>query len=463
MVKVPVLEFRSVILPDDLMMRTVGARPVEQVSIAGVSFKSLVDSGSQISTVSEDLYYERLKPNGVSLIDIDWLQVSAANGSAVPYIGLIVVDIVVDGTDTVKDRGILVVKGTAQTREARERVPGLLGMNILREIPKYHHLAPPDPTFDQKAGFVRVAGTQTIMLPPCSMSEIQVLIPRCGPTAVVEPLTGMVRGGARVATGFVETSEGRTTVQITNFTEKALEIPPRTRVAVVSPADIVAGQNVDSQSDELSTRHAYVEEECVQSECIEQIDLSGLSGSKWLEETRRVLRKHQEVFDTRRLGCTPSIKHKVMTVDNLPVAQAYRRLPPQQWREVRDHLHKLLTEGIIRESKSNYAAPIVVVRKKSGSIRMCCDYRRLNMKVQRDVFPLPRVGETLELMAGSKIFSTIDLASAYHQVEVEEQDKPKTAFTTPFGLYEWNRMPFGLANAPATFMRLMSSIFRAIY
>ena len=258
----------------------------------------------------------------------------------------------------------------------------------------------------------------------------------------------------------METSEGRTTVQITNFTEKALEIPPRTRVAVVSPADIVAGRNVDYQSDELSTRHAYVEEECVQSECIEQIDLSGLSGSKWLEETRRVLRKHQEVFDTSRLGCTPSIKHKVMTVDNLPVAQAYRRLPPQQWREVRDHLHKLLTERIIRKSKSNYAAPIVVVRKKSGSIRMCCDYRRLNMKVQRDVFPLPRVGETLELMAGSKIFSTIDLASAYHQVEVEEQDKPKTAFTTPFGLYEWNRMPFGLANTPATFMRLMSSIFR---
>ena len=275
---------------------------------------------------------------------IDWLQVSAANGSAVPYIGLRVVDIVVDGTDKVKDRGILVAKVTAQTREARERAPGLLGMNILREIPKYHHLAPPDPSFDQKAGFVHVAGTQTIMLPPYSMSEIRVLIPRCGPTVVVEPLTGMIRGGARVATGFVETSEGRTTVQIANFTEKALEIPPRTKVAVVSPADIVASQDVDAQSDKLSTMHAYVGKECVQPECIEQIDLSGLSGSRWLEETCRVLHKHKEVFDTSRLGCTPSIKHEVMTVDNLPVAQAYRRLPPQQWREVRDHLHKLLTE-----------------------------------------------------------------------------------------------------------------------
>lgn len=91
---------------------------------------------------------------------------------------------------------------------------------------------------------------------------------------------------------------------------------------------------------------------------------------------------------------------------------------------------------------------------------MCVDYRQLNAKVKRDAFPLPRIEESLDVLGGARLFSTIDLASAYNQVEVAPEDRHKTAFTTPFGLFEYNRMPFGLGGAPGTFQRIIQTIFR---
>ena len=115
----------------------------------------------------------------------------------------------------------------------------------------------------------------------------------------------------------------------------------------------------------------------------------------------------------------------------------------------------LLEAGVIRESRSPYASPVVLVRKKDGGLRVRVDFRKLNAKTIKDAYPIPRIAETLEALQGAKWFCSLDLQSGYLQVGVRERDKPKTAMTTPFGLYEFNRMPFGLTNAPATFQRLM--------
>ena len=130
-------------------------------------------------------------------------------------------------------------------------------------------------------------------------------------------------------------------------------------------------------------------------------------------------------------------------------------MPPAQLDEFRVAVQDLLEAGAIRESSSPYALPVVLVWKKDGGLQVCVDFHKLNAKTVRDAYLNPRIAETLEALHGAKWFCSLDLQSGYLQLGMHEADKPKTAVTTPFGLHEFNRMPFGLANTPASFQRLM--------
>ena len=129
----------------------------------------------------------------------------------------------------------------------------------------------------------------------------------------------------------------------------------------------------------------------------------------------RLIQKHDEVFSkgSLDLGTCDKIPHKIVTSDEQPPNQPYRRIPPHHLGEVRELLHKFLHQGIIRKSTSPHASPIVLVKKKDGSLRICVDYRRLNAKTVRDSFPLPRIEESLEALRGARYLSTLDLAHAW--------------------------------------------------
>lgn len=191
---------------------------------------------------------------------------------------------------------------------------------------------------------------------------------------------------------------------------------------------------------------------------LEKVEIGGTPAQQ--AELKALLRGYLDVFaiTDEDLGYTELVKHEIPLNDDLPVSQSYRRIPPNQFQEVKDHISGLLKKRVIQESSSSYASPVVLVRKTDGSLRLCVDYRKLNSKTRRDAFPLPRIDESLDALSRAKMFSSIDLASGYHQVAVHEKDRHKTAFITPFGLYEYQRMPFGLCNAPATFQRLMQAI-----
>ena len=122
----------------------------------------------------------------------------------------------------------------------------------------------------------------------------------------------------------------------------------------------------------------------------------------------------------------------------------------------------MLQQGIVQPSTSPWSSPVVMVKKRDGTWRFCIDYRKLNAVTHQDAYPLPRIDETLDSLAGSTYFTTLDLAAGYWQVGIEECDKEKTAFSTRRGHFEFNVMPFGLTNAPATFQRLMECVLAGL-
>lgn len=146
---------------------------------------------------------------------------------------------------------------------------------------------------------------------------------------------------------------------------------------------------------------------------------------------------------------------RIRVTDSKPFRQRSRRLPPADIEDVRKHLQELLQAGIIKESRSPYASPIVVVWKRNDAVRMCIDYRLLNSRTIPDQYTTPCIEDALNAFTGSRWFSVLDLRSGYYQIAMSEADKEKTAFICLLGFFEFERMPQGITGAPATFQRLM--------
>ncbi|CAH9119792.1 unnamed protein product [Cuscuta europaea] len=143
-----------------------------------------------------------------------------------------------------------------------------------------------------------------------------------------------------------------------------------------------------------------------------------------------------------------------------PISKAPYRMAPKEMQELKEQLQDLLEKGYIKPSVSPWGAPVLFVKKKDGSLRLCVDYRELNQATNKNKYPLPRIDDLFDQLKGASTFSKIDLRSGYHQVRIAERDIPKTTFRTRYGHYEFTVMPFGLTNAPTVFMDLMNRVFR---
>ncbi|GJU37456.1 putative reverse transcriptase domain-containing protein, partial [Tanacetum coccineum] len=184
------------------------------------------------------------------------------------------------------------------------------------------------------------------------------------------------------------------------------------------------------------------------------------SGEKRLEDVP-IVQDFPEVFPEELPGLPPT-RQVEFQIDLMPgaapVARAPYRLAPSEMKELSEQLQELSDKGFIRPSSSPWGAPVLFVKKKDGSFRMCIDYRELNKLTVKNRYPLPRIDDLFDQLQGSSVYSKIDLRSGYHQLRVREQDIPKTAFRTRYGHYEFQVMPFGLTNAPAVFMDLMNRV-----
>ncbi len=161
-------------------------------------------------------------------------------------------------------------------------------------------------------------------------------------------------------------------------------------------------------------------------------------------------------------GHTHLLRHRIITEDVPPIKCRYRPVSPQLEDSLRKQLEEWLRHGVIETSNSPWSSNLVAARKKDGTIRWCIDWRRLNDITKKDSFPMPTISDTLARLAGSRIFSGVDMSGAFHCVEMEEGDKEKTAFATPFGSFQQKRLGFGLTNGPATYCRLVDLVLKEI-
>ncbi|XP_062864418.1 uncharacterized protein LOC134326144 [Trichomycterus rosablanca] len=317
-------------------------------------------------------------------------------------------------------------------------------------------------------GQVRVAGRKAVRIPAGSVKLVAAIgNQHVGPSlrsVLLEPVDSRLPPGVLLSRAFLSFNQGQVSVPVVNVETRDVWIPPQTVLGTLfwveqqtSSQGVIFEEETDGRGDIAVVRSLSVENS--------PLDFSGLSwptlSSGQQQQGKALLQQYSKVFSQHEgdIGCTDLVHHEIPLVDDAPVRQRYRRLPPSQYEQIKAHIQELLEREVVRVSCSPYSSPIVVVQKKDGTIRLCVDYRQLNAKTRKDAYPLPRIEESLDALAGARLFSTLDLTSGYNQVPMMEKDKQKTAFCTPFGLFEFNRMPFGLCNSPSTFQRLMERIF----
>lgn len=245
-------------------------------------------------------------------------------------------------------------------------------------------------------------------------------------------------------------------IRVANFSNESQILYPGTNIAEFSPVQVIRTvQEIKPKPPRNLPKHL--------TDLFERTS-EGMSSTQ-KKQIASLLGKYGDIFSKSEndLGRTGIIKHKISVGDSRPIKQAMRRVPVHLQDEVDRQINQMLEHDIIQPSASPWASAIVLVKKKDGSRRFCIDYRRLNDLTIKDAYLLPRIDESLDQLAGFKWFSCLDLSAGYWQVEVEPEDKPKTAFITRRGLFEFNVMPFGLCNAPATFERIMELVLSGLH
>jgi hypothetical protein len=260
--------------------------------------------------------------------------------------------------------------------------------------------------------------------------------------------------GLRVSRTAVPDRLTNVPVRVMNITARPISLAEGKVVTVLQPAEMISAADPSPK--------CSLQEEQILRGLVDKIDETVSAEAR--EKLLQLLLDYRGAFSfsDADLGRANIVRHAIDTGDAQPVRQPLRRQPPAHQTAIREHVQVMLGQGIIEPAQSPWASNLVLVKKKDGSLRCCVDYRQLNFVSKKDAYPLPRTDTCLDAMTGASWFTTLDLRSSYHQVELEHRDRDKTTFICREGAFRFITMPFGLCNAGATLQRLMDVIMTGI-
>ncbi len=422
-----------------------------EAKVNGIDSLCVVDTGASVSLLGHS-QWESIKVNSEIVLSPADIVAEAANCSPIAILGKVVLPVKLD-------ENLVISQEFYVSKEIGDEV--ILGLDFLlnsKAIIDTVHLQikfPEDdfPLYIHDSSVVNpsiVTLIEDVVIPAEHEVVQRALIKNPSlEESILEPNIELAAKGILVARVIVRPNHQSVPIQIINPGKESVKLYQGTNLGSLEHVEIDEPA-LQENEDDLNVEHSF--------------DLGHLKETE-KQKLQQLLQKYNSLFakGLNELGATSVVHHKIETGQATPIKQLPRRLPNVLKPVVEQQVNEMLDNGIVRPSKSPWASPIVLVRKKDGSWRFCVDFRKVNDVTIKDAYPLPQINDLIDSLAGQNYFSTLDLASGYWQVELDESSKEKTAFVIPGGnLLEFNRMPFGLANAVPTFQRLMARVLEGL-
>ncbi|UYV60360.1 K02A2.6-like [Cordylochernes scorpioides] len=426
------------------------------VVINGNKVRALVDTGASYSVIS-DAFRRKLN---IVMFEGPRMTLKVANNRFVSPIGKCIVKLEI--SNFMQAFEFLVLSGCSHDV--------ILGWNLLEASRAIIDCGRSEIAFSEtiddesRDSLKRFFVEEEYIVPPKSSKMITVS------TSEVAGRKSMIAEGSRkllldkeisIPASLITVLHGKAELWITNFSTQTSLIPSGMCVAYFSEIDECGICSIDD-----SQHPAENTPPCDQSSVEINIEpcIAPERAPEEKQELLKLVNHYAEIFGpviTSRKS-QDSIKHCIITGDSAPIRRMPYRVSPAERRIIQNEVDKMIEADVIQPSESPWASPVVLVKKKDGSWRFCVDYRGLNKITKKDVYPLPRIDDALDCLREARMYSTMDLKTGYWQIEIDEEDREKTAFITPDGLFEFKVMPFGLCNAPRTFERMMDSLLRGL-